>query len=116
MVTSTVDSKAPAAVGVEVADDALAATLADGRAIVVPLAWFPRLLHATPEERSNWRLIGGGLGIHWPDLDEDVSVEGLLAGRPSGEGEQSFQRWLQAKREGASATLPKIAERGKPGA
>lgn len=116
MVTSTVDSKAHPAVGVEVAADALAATLADGRSIVVPLAWFPRLLHATPEERSNWRLIGGGLGIHWPDLDEDVSVEGMLAGRPSGEGEQSFQRWLQAKRAGAGATLPEIAERGKPGA
>ena len=97
MVVSTVDLEVSEAVGVEVADGALTTTLADGRAIVAPLAWFPRLLHATPDERRNWRLIGGGVGIHWPDLDEDVSVEGLLAGRPSREGSESFQRWLEAK-------------------
>ena len=95
---STVDSATPKAVDVEIGDDALNTTLADGRTVSVPLAWFPRLLRATPEERRNWRLIGGGEGIHWPDLDEDVSVEGLLAGRPSGEGSQSLQRWLEAKR------------------
>ena len=99
MVVSTVDVEVPRAVGVEVADDALTATLADGRVIVAPLAWFPRLLHADSDERRNWRLIGGGLGVHWPDLDEDVSIEGLLVGRPSREGPQSFQRWLGAKQE-----------------
>lgn len=98
MVVSTVDVEAPRAVGVEIADGALTAILADGRSIVAPLAWFPRLLHAAPDERRNWRLIGDGLGVHWPDLDEDVSVEGLLAGRPSREGAQSLQRWLDARR------------------
>jgi len=62
-------------------DDALHVRLADGREISVPLAWFPRLHAASPEQRTNWRLIGGGVGIHWPDLDEDISVEGLLASR-----------------------------------
>lgn len=57
--------------------------LADGRTITVPLAWYPRLLHATPEERSNWQLAGGGFGIHWPDIDEDLSSEGLLRGAPA---------------------------------
>lgn len=94
---STVDLKIPRAVGVEVDADALTATLADGRVIAAPLAWLPRLLHASSDERRNWRLIGGGLGVHWPDLDEDVSIEGLLAGRPSREGPQSLQRWLEAK-------------------
>ncbi len=56
--------------------------LVDGRTIFVPLAWFPRLLHATPEQRRNWRVAGDGFGIHWPDVDEDLSTEGLLAGTP----------------------------------
>jgi len=63
--------------------DSLAVDLADGRTIIVPLAWFPRLLHATPEQRANWRIAGGGFGIHWPDLDEDLSTAGLLAGIPA---------------------------------
>ena len=65
---------------VRAGDDALIVDLADGRTITVPLAWFPRLAHATPQERANWRLIGGGEGIHWPELDEDLSFRGLLAG------------------------------------
>lgn len=69
-----------------VSDDELVADLADGRTIAAPLAWFPRLAHGTPAERANWRFIGGGAGmIHWPDLDEDISIESLLAGRRSGE-------------------------------
>jgi hypothetical protein len=74
-----------AAHNMSVSDDALAVDLADGRTITAPLAWFPRLAHGTPAERANWRLIGGGEGIHWPDLDEDISVRSLLAGRRSGE-------------------------------
>lgn len=66
-------------------EEALTVDLSDGRSISVPLAWFPRLMHGTSAERSNWRLIGQGVGIHWPALDEDVSVENLLAGRASGE-------------------------------
>ena len=78
---STVEVRVPDAEDVMVTEDTLTAELSDGRTISVPLAWYPRLVHATEEERGNWRLIGGGQGIHWPDLDEDVSVEGLLAGR-----------------------------------
>jgi hypothetical protein len=64
-------------------EHSLSAELADGRVISVPLAWFPRLLHATPEQREKWELCGGGFGIHWPDLDEDLSSEGLLRGSPA---------------------------------
>jgi hypothetical protein len=82
---------------VDVTDDALSVELSDGRSISVPLAWYPRLVHATPAERNDWRLIGKGQGIHWNGLDEDVSVEGLLAGRRSGESRASFRRWLEAR-------------------
>lgn len=71
--------------------------LVDGRSISVPLAWYPRLLHATQSELRNWRVIGKGEGFHWPDLDEDISVENLLAGRPSGESQASFEKWLRAR-------------------
>jgi len=77
--------------------EALVVDLADGRTLIAPLAWFPRLLHATAQERNRWRLIGQGEGIHWPDLDEDISVEGLLAGSRSGESQASFARWLSAR-------------------
>jgi hypothetical protein len=66
----------------------------------VPLAWFPRLLHATPEERDRWRLIGKGQGIYWEDIDEDISVENLLAGKPSGESQTSLKKWLQSRTSG----------------
>lgn len=82
---------------VAVTDDTLVAELVDGRTLTVPLAWYPRLAHGTPAERTNWRLIGRGEGIHWPDLDEDISVEGLLAGRRSGEAHESLRRWLQSR-------------------
>ena len=86
------------ATSVAITEDTLTADLSDGRTISVPLTWYPRLVHATMEERCNWRLVGGGAGIHWPDLDEDPSVEGLLAGRPSGESQRSFKRWLEARK------------------
>ena len=70
-------------VGVAVTEDELKADLLDGRSITVPLAWYPRLLHATPEQRANWKIAGGGYGIHWPDVDEDLSSEGLLRGAPA---------------------------------
>ena len=97
---STVDVRVPDASEVTVTEDTLTVELSDGRTIAVPLAWYPRLVHATEGERGNWRLVGGGQGIHWPDLDEDVSVEGLLAGRPSGESQVSFRRWLAVKQAG----------------
>ena len=80
---------------VAVTDDTLSVDLNDGRTISVPLAWYPRLLHGNPEERSNWRFIGDNEGMHWPDLDEDISVENLLLGKPSGESQNSFKRWLE---------------------
>lgn len=84
--------------------------LADGRSISVPLLWYPRLAHGTAKERDRWELLGEGEGIHWPDLDEDLSVEGLLAGRPSGESKRSFQRWLEARRAGRPLTLDALRE------
>ncbi len=87
--------------GVSVSDDSLVADLVDGRTITVPLAWFPRLAHGTPMERANWRLIASGKGIHWPDLDEDISVASLLAGRGSGETQESLHRWLQRRKSAA---------------
>lgn len=68
---------------VQISDDLLTVDLVDGRSISVPLAWYPRLLHASPEQRQNWRMAGGGFGIHWPDLDEDLSTQGLLRGAPA---------------------------------
>ncbi len=92
---STVEVRVSDAASVAITENTLTADLSDGRTICVPLTWYPRLVHATMEERCNWRLVGGGAGIHWPDLDEDLSVEGLLAGRPSGESQRSFTRWSQ---------------------
>ena len=105
MYVSTTEVSVPEAMTFEVTEDTLTAELSDGRTISVPLAWYPRLVHATPEERGNWELIGGGQGIHWPDLDEDISVEMLLAGRKSGESHRSFQQWLEAKQAGRGLTL-----------
>ena len=82
---------------VTITDDTLAVDLADGRSISAPLAWYPQLFHGTPSERENLRLIGRGGGIHWPDLDEDISVENLLVGQPSGESQASFQSWLASR-------------------
>jgi hypothetical protein len=89
---------------VKVGDAALIDDLADGRTIRVPLAWFPRLAHGTPEERSHWRVIGGGEGIHWPDLDEDISVESLLGGRRSRETQESLRRWLERRKSSPHTT------------
>ena len=100
MSISTVEVRVRDASSVAITDDTLTADLSDGRTISVPLTWYPRLVHATTEERCNWRLVGGGVGIHWPELDEDLSVEGLLAGRPSGESQRSFKRWLEARKRG----------------
>src|SRR3990172_13183274 len=84
---------------ITVSEDSLTADLSDGRTIIVPLLWYPRLWHGTPEERNNFEIIGDGTIIHWPDLDEDLSVSGLLAGRRSGESSQSFRKWLDERSE-----------------
>lgn len=89
-----VEIEVPFAVDVSVTADTLTVDLSDGRSISVPLGWYPRLEYASAEELQNWRLIGQGEGIHWKDLDEDISVEGLLAGKPSGESQASLKKWL----------------------
>lgn len=98
MNTLAVDTTIPTAESITVTDDTLTVDLSDGRSLSVPLDWFPRLVHATPAERKGWRLIGRGRGIHWELLDEDISIENLLAGKPSGESQASFQQWLSARR------------------
>lgn len=85
-------------INVVTSDDTLTVELADGRSLSVPIAWYPRLFHGSQQERENWELIGDGEGIHWPDLDEDISVEGLILGRSSGESQRSLQRWLDGRK------------------
>ena len=109
--STTVETKAPEVVGVAATETTLTAKLADGHVISVPLDWYPRLVHGAPEERNNVELYGDGT-IHWPDLDEDISVEGLLAGRRSLESEASFERWLAARRAGRGLTLAEL-QRGE---
>ena len=82
---------------VTVTDDKLSMDLSDGRTISVPLAWYPRLLHGSIEERNDYRFIAGDSGIHWNRLDEDISIKNLILGQPSGESQKSFQRWLSSR-------------------
>jgi hypothetical protein len=98
MTSSLTEIAVPAATNVIVTDDTLTVDLSDGRTISVPLAWYPRLAHGTQVERVKWRLIGRGEGIHWPELDEDISVEGLIAGKSSGESQASLSRWIEQRR------------------
>ena len=81
--SSSVVETVPRAQDVLVTEDELTVSLVDGRRVSVPLAWFPRLLHASPAQRSNWQFLGDGEGIHWPDVDEDLSVAGILRGTPA---------------------------------
>jgi hypothetical protein len=97
MSISSIEIGVPNAESVTVTKDTLSINLSDGRTISVPMSWFPRLVHATVAERNNWRLIGKGHGIHWPDIDEDISIEGLIAGKASGESQASFQKWLDQR-------------------
>src|SRR5262245_2529791 len=112
MPTSPSELQAPRAVDVKVTDDELTVRLEDGRTVAVPLVWYPRLLHGSKRERTRWRLIGRGMGIHWPALDEDISVEGLLAGRRSGESQKSLQRWFEER--GAARVRRRTHPRTRP--
>ena len=95
---STLTNEQPAqATDVSINSDELAVELLDGRTIIVTLVWYPRLVHGTSKERRHWRLIARGEGIHWPDLDEDISVQNLLTGRPSGESQRSLKQWLESR-------------------
>jgi len=97
---SLIDISETCAQRVSLTEDALVVDLVDGRTITIPLTWYPRLAHGSQAERAHCRLIGEGEGIHWPDLDEDISVEGLLAGRRSGETQASLRRWFESRKAG----------------
>src|SRR5438477_11175360 len=95
--TSLVLERDPVAVSIRVSDERLIVELDDRRSLSVPLEWYPRLAHAKPAERDHWELWGNGYAIEWPDVDEYISVQGLLAGRRSGECERSIKRWLDSR-------------------
>lgn len=115
---SAVEIEIPQAQSVRVTADTLHVDLSDGRTISVPVGWYPRLANATTEERKEWRLIAKGRGMHWESIDEDISVEGLLAGRSSGESQTSFKQWLKARQSRltrrSTATLKSSARRRPP--
>lgn len=105
MSTSDPPIEAATAKAVRVSREALTVELHDGRTVSVPIAWYPRLAHGSMKERQQWEFIGPGIGIHWPALDEDISIDGLLKGVPSGESPESFTRWLSSRRRPANQRL-----------
>lgn len=112
MSTSTLASS-PRAVTLEITDEILTISLDDGRVVSVPISWYPRLSNALPEHRMVWVFIGGGHGIHWPELDEDISVVNVLLGQPSGEAARSFAKWKQGYQQKKIAE-PSAAPNGGP--
>ena len=110
MSTTAREATSPTATATRVVRDMLAVTLSDGREIRVPLAWYPRLEQGSAEERANWELVSRGIGIHWPGLDEHISIEGIVAGRRSGESPTSLARWLKSR-----TAKPRRAARSKVG-
>ena len=117
MTTSSLAPETPIAANVKVTSEALTVHLQDGRAVSVPLAWYPRLAEGSPAERRQWELIGPGIGIHWPLLDEDISVEALLRGLGSNEGASSLDRWRASRRRPANKALQptsRAREKAKP--
>ena len=113
MYVSMTEVNVPEAMAVSATEDTLTVDLSDGRIISIPLAWYPRLVDATPQELGKWELIGGGQGVHWPNLDEDISVEGLLAGRKSGESRNSIKQWLATRRASRGPTLYELGDSGQ---
>ncbi|MDF5715057.1 MAG: DUF2442 domain-containing protein [Rhizonema sp. NSF051] len=101
MTTLTLETE-PIANQVTVSTQKLIVDLADGRSLSIPLTWYPRLMHASAKERQNWQLLGDGYAIEWADIDEPIGVEGLLAGRQSGESQRSFERWLATRNASTS--------------
>lgn len=97
MNTLVAEIQAVKGIDVTISEDTLTVELSDGRTLSVPIAWYPRLLYGSQIERSQWEWIGNGEGIHWPELDEDISIEGLILGRRSGESQRSLQRWLETR-------------------
>ena len=105
MTTSSVATETAAAKNVRVTDRELVVELRDGRVVSVPLAWYPRLAEGSPRERRRWELLGPGIGVHWPDLDEDISIDGLLQGLPSGESLTSLNEWRTARKRPANRRM-----------
>ncbi|MBC8182907.1 DUF2442 domain-containing protein [candidate division KSB1 bacterium] len=97
MSTLTIEHKTARAKHIVINEDTLTVDLDDGRSVSAPIVWFPRLTHASAKERNNWRLIGDGEGIHWEDIDEDISIDNLLFGKTSGENQRSFKKWLAGR-------------------
>ena len=97
MISASVTLNLPRAVKVSVTDDTLSVDLEDGRTVSIPIGWYPRLAYATSMERANVQISGAGFGLHWPDLDEDIGVEGILLGKRSSESPKSFEKWMQAR-------------------
>ncbi|MFQ5630633.1 MAG: DUF2442 domain-containing protein [bacterium] len=98
MISLTIDIEGARAKDVKVTEDSLTIDLVDGRTIIAPLAWYPRLWYGSPAERNNFEIIGGGDYLHWPGLDEDLTVSGILAGRQSGESRSSLKKWLEKRK------------------
>ena len=105
MTSLAIEIQEASAQNVSVSEDSLTVDLADGRTIIVPLVWYPRLWYGTPEERDHFEIIGDGAFIHWPALDEDLSISGLLAGRRSGESQRSLKRWLEERSADSSQSF-----------
>ena len=99
IISATKVLTSPRVVNVSITDDTLSVDLEDGRTISVPIGWYPRLAYGTPEERNNFQISGAGYGIYWPELDEDIGVEGLLLGKKSTESPSSFEKWLKKRKE-----------------
>lgn len=106
MSSLVVEIEEPRARSARVTRDALTVELTDGRTIAIPLVWYPRLWHGTPEERNRFEIFGDGAYIHWPDLDEDLTIAGLLAGRRSGESPESLGKWLESRKGKAKGPAP----------
>ncbi len=109
MSSLTVETQEARARSAKLTEEGLTVDLVDGRTMIVPLVWFPRLWHGTAQERNHFEIFGGGAYLHWPDLDEDLTVAGLLAGRRSGESPQSLRKWMDSrkrKQRGASHEEP----------
>jgi Protein of unknown function (DUF2442) len=113
MSTSSPVNDVATAKHVRVTGSALIVELNDGRTVSAPIEWYPRLANGTRAERQQWQLIGPGIGIHWPALDEDISIEGLLRGLPSGEGPESLARWLNSRGRPANRRLQPTKARQK---
>lgn len=111
MSISTAAHETAMARAVRVTRRTLTVELHDGRMVAVPVAWYPRLANGTPRERQRWELIGPGIGVHWPDLDEDISVEALLRGVPSNESPASLQRWLESRHRPADKRVHSVKAR-----